>query len=155
MQQLAARMAMSECPVIPPYAIEDLSWHRRRVAEVPHDAHLLCRHCLCSWPGKKMSDVHQLWRGQLGAEKGGPCMLGEGGNWRDSVSIHRDNPGTREWKGIFHTFLLAPQYILAGLWQFTWGVTSLGPGKKNAEKKEVSPGTQALAAGTTAWLERY
>lgn len=60
MQQLAAGMAMSECPVIPPYAMGDLFWHYRCQAEVPHYACLFCRHCLCSWPGKKMSDAHQL-----------------------------------------------------------------------------------------------
>lgn len=102
---------------------------------MPHDACLLCRHCLCSRPGKKMSDG-QLWRAQLGAEKGGPCILGEGGNWRESASIHRGSPDTREGKGIFHTFLLAPQYIQAGLWQFTWGVTSLGPGKKMLKRRK-------------------
>lgn len=82
---------MSECSVIPPCAMGDLLWHYRcqAEAEVPHDPCLLCRHCLCSWPGKKMSDVHPLWRPQLGAEKGGPWILGERENWRDSASIHQ------------------------------------------------------------------
>lgn len=146
-------MAMSECSVIPPYAMGDLLWHHscQAEAEVPHDACLLCRHCLCPWPGKKMSDVHQLWRAQLGAQKGDPCILGKERTGRIVHKYTRHPEGERHFSHLpSGTTAYSGKAVAIHL-----GCYIIGAWQKNAEKKEVSPGTQALATGTTALLERY